>query len=119
MAFRHGLPSQTFDGALAGYDKDQRQAYKQGLSEWQVRRSALFPSSISIAALTHEQRIALVTAMETSDFFGVLRKHTILGFFGHPKYGGNRNHASAKLLGFEESMMYMPPFGYYDREAAQ
>ncbi len=107
------------DGALAGYEEDKRAAYKQGLAEVQLRRSDLFPSSTSIAALTSDQRIQLLTAIEKTDFFALVRRHTILGFFGHPRHGGNRNGASAKLLGIQHSMTWSPPFGYYDREVGQ
>jgi gluconate 2-dehydrogenase gamma chain len=107
------------DGALSDYDKDQQSLYKQGLAETQIRRQALFPQSTTIGALSPADRIQLLTDVEKTAFFSAVRRHTILGFFGHPKYGGNRNGASAKLLGIQEAMMYSPPFGYYDREAAQ
>jgi gluconate 2-dehydrogenase gamma chain len=107
------------DGALAGYDKDLQPAYTKGLAEIQSRRAALFPGSKTIAELSAEQRIALVRDAEKTEFFTTIRRHTILGFFGHPRHGGNRNSASAKLLGITEAMMYSPPFGYYDREAAR
>jgi hypothetical protein len=107
------------DGALAGFDKNLRPAYQAGLADVQSRRKRLFPQSISIAALTPVDCHTLVADFERTEFFSVLRLHTILGFFGHPKYGGNRNGAAAKLLGIQEAPGYMPPFGYYDREAAQ
>ena len=107
------------DGALAGYDKDLRAAYTTGLRATQARRLALFPGSPTIVALSGEQRTTLLRDIETTDFFRMVRRHTILGFFGHPRHGGNRNGASAKLLGVEDVMMYTPPFGYYDREAAR
>jgi gluconate 2-dehydrogenase gamma chain len=107
------------DGALAGYDQDRRADYQKGMAEVQARRAALFPGSKNIAGLSEEERVRLVTDIEKSDFFGLVRRHTILGFFGHPRHGGNRNGASAKLLGVQETMMYSPPFGYYDREVAK
>ncbi len=107
------------DGALAGFDKPMVAAYRSGLADVQARRKRLFPGSASIAALRPEEGHALVSDFEKTEFFATLRQHTILGFFGHPKHGGNRNGAAAKLLGIQEEHMYMPPFGYYDREAAQ
>lgn len=107
------------DGALAGYDKDLRVLYQKGLAEAQARRAVLFPASTTIAALSAEQRAGLLTDIEKGDFFRALRRHTILGYFGDPRYGGNRNGASNKLLRIEHSMTWSPPFGYYDREAAQ
>jgi gluconate 2-dehydrogenase gamma chain len=107
------------DGALAGHDKDERPLYVKGLAETQARRTALFPGSSSIAALSSTQRIALLKDIEQTDFFRVVRLHTVLGFFGDPRYGGNRNGAGAKLLGRTEAMHYSPPFGYYDAEATK
>ena len=107
------------DGALAGYDQDRRADYQKGMAEVQTRRIALFPDSKTIASLNEQERIRLATDIEKSDFFALVRRHTVLGFFGHPRHGGNRNGASAKLLGIQEAMMYSPPFGYYDREAAK
>ena len=76
----------------------------------------MFPGSKSIAGLSGEQQIALLKSIEQSAFFGTLRFHAILGFFGNPSYGGNRGEAGWKLIGFEDAGHFEPPFGYYDRE---
>ena len=107
------------DRALAGYDADNRELYKRGLGEMQVKRAELFPGSTSIAGLSKDQQIQLLRSMEKSEFFQLVRYHTILGFFGHPKYGGNRDQVGWKLIGVEYAMQYQPPFGYYDAEAAK
>jgi len=106
------------DRSLAGYDQAKRELYKRGLGETQAKRAEMFPGSSSIAGLSPAQQIELLKAIEKTEFFAQVRVHTILGFFGHPKYGGNRNMAGWKLLGIEHSMQYKPPFGYYDAEAA-
>jgi gluconate 2-dehydrogenase gamma chain len=54
-------------------------------------------------------------AIEQTEFFKQVRFHTILGFFGHPMHGGNRDGVGWKMLGLEHSMQYEPPFGYYDK----
>jgi gluconate 2-dehydrogenase gamma chain len=106
------------DRALAGFDQDKRELYKRGLADAQSKRAELFPGSTSSAGLTSAQQIELLKAIEKTEFFQQVRVHSILGFFGHPKYGGNRNMVGWKLLGIEHSMQYKPPFGYYDAEAA-
>ena len=103
------------DRALAGHDRDKRDLYASGLRETQSRRAEMFPGSISIEGLTPDQRIALLKAIETTEFFRQVRFHTILGFFGHPVHGGNRDMAGWKMLGLEHSMQYAPPFGSYDK----
>lgn len=120
------------DRALATFDKDKLEAYRGGLKQVQAKRAELFPSSRSIAALAPEQQLALVKAIEKpsetaprraagpaftpADFFELVRFHSILGFFGDPSRGGNRNYVGWKLIGVEDQHSFEPPFGYYDRE---
>src|SRR5579864_8496267 len=105
------------DRALSGYDQDKQELYKRGLAETQTKRAELFPGSTSIANLASDQQIALLKAIEQTEFFQQVRLHTILGFFGHPMHGGNRDMVGWKLIGLEHQMQYEPPFGYYDAEA--
>jgi gluconate 2-dehydrogenase gamma chain len=107
------------DSALAGYDKDKRELYRRGLAETQSRRAGMFPGSSSIAGLRTDEQIALLRAIEKTEFFQQVRQHTVLGFFGHPMHGGNRDMAGWKLIGIEHKMRYEQPFGYYDAEAGR
>lgn len=85
-----------------------------GIAEIQQKRKEMFPSSASIAALTGDQQIQLIHAIEHTGFFELLRTHTMYGFLGNPSYGGNRDEAGWKLIGFENRGAYQSPFGYYD-----
>jgi len=106
------------DRALSTFDADLRKAYHTGMAEVQQKRKEMFPGSASVAALSSEQQIQLIHAIETNsktaDFFELLRTHTMYGFLGNPSYGGNRDHIGWKLIGFDDRMAYQPPFGYYD-----
>jgi gluconate 2-dehydrogenase gamma chain len=102
------------DRALSTFDANLREAYRTGMAAVQKKRQGLFPGSTSIAALTSDQQIQLIKAIETTDFFELLRTHTLYGLLGNPSYGGNRDHVGWKLIGFEDRMAYQPPFGYYD-----
>jgi gluconate 2-dehydrogenase gamma chain len=102
------------DRALATFDKDQRRAYRQGLRQIEAQRRKLFPGSPSFAALSEEQQDQLLRAIENTPFFNLVRRHTVLGFFGDPRWGGNRDHLGWKLIGFEDKFHFEPPFGYYD-----
>jgi hypothetical protein len=99
------------DRSLVGFDQDKQQLYKSGLAQTQAKRAEMFPSSTSIATLPRESQIALLKAIEKTDFFQQVRLHTILGFFGQP--------VGIKFLGVEHQMHFEPPFGYYDAEAAK
>jgi len=104
------------DRALATFDSDLRDAYRVGMAEIQQKRKAMFPASASIAGLTNERQIGLIHAIESTEFFELLRTHTLYGFLGHPSYGGNRGRAGWELIGFEDRMAFEPPFGYYDAQ---
>ena len=52
------------DQALATFDIQKREAYNKGLAAVQEKRRELFPNSQSIATLTGDQQISLVSAIE-------------------------------------------------------
>lgn len=35
------------------------------------------------------------------DFFNMVREHTMQGFYGSPRHGGNKNYASYRMMGLE------------------
>jgi gluconate 2-dehydrogenase gamma chain len=105
------------DRALATFASGTRENYRKGLAAVQEKRRSLFPDSTSIASLPRAQRLELMRAIESSEFFELLRIHTLLGFLGDPGYGGNRGKVGWKHIGFEDSMAFQPPFGHYDAEA--
>lgn len=105
------------DRALATFAADQRDAYRTGMEQLQQKRKELFPDSTAIASLSDEEQKTLMRAIEKSDFFELLRTHTVLGFLGNPSYGGNRGEIGWKQIGFENRGAFLPPFGYYDAQA--
>ncbi len=90
------------DKALATFDRDKREAYRQGLRTVQARRQELFPGSTSIASLKPGDQLRLAEAIETTEFFETLRVHTVMACLGRPEYAGNRDQAGWKLIGFKE-----------------
>lgn len=90
------------DRALATFDHDKREAYRQGLRMAQARRGELFPGSANIARLKPADRLRLAEAIENTEFFEMLRVHTVMAFLGRPEYGGNRDQAGWKLIGFRD-----------------
>ena len=104
------------DRALSTFDADLRDSYRMGLAGVQQKRKEMFPGSSTIAGLKSQDQIQLIHAIEKTDFFQLLRTHTLYGFLGNPNYGGNRDRVGWKLIGFEDRMAFQPPFGYYDGE---
>jgi gluconate 2-dehydrogenase gamma chain len=107
------------DRALSTFDANLRESYRKGLADVQQKRKEMFAASASIAALKSEQQIQLIHAIENTDFFQLLRTHTMYGFLGNPSYGGNRDRIGWKLIGFEDRMVFQHPFGYYDTDGGK
>ena len=104
------------DQVLVTFDRDKQPVYTTGLADLQRRTQQLFPDAKSFSSLRSPQQIQLLTAIEKSEFFELVRLHTIMGYLSRPEYGGNYNAVGWKLIGFEDQMTYDPPFGYYDAE---
>jgi gluconate 2-dehydrogenase gamma chain len=102
------------DRALATFAKNEQGRYTKGLGELQAQTSQMFPGSTKFSALSPEQQIKVLTAMEKTPFFNTVRTHTIIGFFASPVHGGNQDKIGWKLIGYDDSLNFRPPFGYYD-----
>ena len=102
------------DRALMTFDRDEQPRYRQGLQELQAKTRELFPNANKFSELTSPQQIDLLTAIEETPFFALVRQHTITGFLADPVHGGNRDEIGWKLIGFDDKFNYAPPFGYYD-----
>ena len=103
------------DRVLTTFEKDRQGDYTQGLQELQAQTRQVVPSGTKFSALTSAQQIQVLTAMEKSKFFELVRTHTITGFFASPAHGGNYNKIGWKLVGFDDRFSWQAPFGHYDR----
>lgn len=102
------------DRALVTFERDSRNLYLQGLKDLQAKTKELVPTATKFSALTSAQQIQVLTAMEKSPFFNAVRNHTVIGFFASPIHGGNHNKVGWKLIAYDDSLDFKPPFGYYD-----
>ena len=105
------------DRALVTFARERRPVYIQGLKDLQAKTKEMFPSASKFSALTPAQQIQLLTAIEKTPFFTTVREHTLTGMFASLKHGGNFNKAGWKLIGFEDTLNFKAPFGYYDAAA--
>ena len=90
------------DHVLTTFDRDKQPAYKQGLKDLQHKTLEMFPGANRFSSLTPAQQIQLLTAIEKTEFFELVRVHTIMGYLSRPEYGGNHDQAGWKLIGFED-----------------
>lgn len=104
------------DRVLVTLDKESQPKYVQGLKELQSKVQELVPGAGEFSALTSDQQVQVLTAIEKTEFFEYVRYHTIVGFLADPQYGGNYKETGWKVIGFESDMHFDPPFGYYDAE---
>jgi gluconate 2-dehydrogenase gamma chain len=86
------------DRALAGTLKSQREVYRAGLAAIDAEaRSAKGASFAKLGAIDQD---SILTAMQTTPFFTLVRNHTIQATFCDPFYGGNHNFAGWNLIGY-------------------
>jgi gluconate 2-dehydrogenase gamma chain len=104
------------DRALATFLSQLGGDYRAQLTAFQAAFRERHPSAASFASLPSDQQIAYLKAVDQTPFFTTTRLLTLLGMFSLPAYGGNRDGAGWKLLGFEDAHVFRPPFGYYDRD---
>ena len=97
------------DLALAGAYADLQDFYRRGLAQLdQYSRETYREPFVRLSAAPQE---AVITALEEGNatgfvwptaqaFFETLRTHTMEGLFADPVYGGNRDFAGWRLVGF-------------------
>jgi len=86
------------DRGLAGALKNQREAYSTGLAA--IESQAQSTKGISFAKLSSSDQDAILTSIQATPFFNLVRTHTIQGTFSDPFYGGNENFIGWNLIGY-------------------
>lgn len=104
------------DRALTTFEKHEQPSYTKGLVDLHAEVQKQFPGVRRFAALTPEQQVQVLTAIERTPFFNLVRTHTISGFFAHPIHGGNAGNVGWQLVHYDHSLKHTPPFGYYDAQ---
>jgi hypothetical protein len=104
------------DRALGTFATHSRGDYEKGLSVLQAKTHELFPNTEKFSQATSDQQDTVLKALEEQPIFELILRHTIMGFLADPARGGNRGAVGWKLIGFDDSPAFAPPFGYYDRD---
>lgn len=105
---------QFIDRALVTFDRDNQSAYTEGLKELAAQTAKQFSGKSNFSSLSAAQQIELLSAIEKTPFFNLVRTHTVTGFFSSPVHGGNQGKVGWELIGYNDSLDHSPPFGYYD-----
>ena len=98
------------DRQLATREKDQLPTWQQGVRA--LDATAQQRKGVAFAELSFEDQTALLRDVEAGQvaatvwgeldpqaFFGRLVHYTMMGFYGDPRHGGNRQHVSWRMLG--------------------
>lgn len=113
-AVEAGAP-RYLDKALAGYLADKLPLYRAGLAALDRQAGGDF------ARLTPVRQDAVIAQLEAGkldgsdlpnggkDFFGLIRRHTLEGLLADPAYGGNKDYAGWRLIGFPGVQLTFAP----------
>ena len=102
------------DRVLVTFERERQADYTQGLTDLAAQTQQRFPNASRFSELTFDQQLQVLTAIEDTPFFNLVRTHTITGFFASPVHGGNHDKVGWQLLGYDDSLSHEAPFGYYD-----
>jgi gluconate 2-dehydrogenase gamma chain len=114
------------DLALSGPYEDQQYFYRCGLQQLDAHCRAAFGKPFR--GLAAEQQDATITALEAGKapefvwptgqaFFNTVRTHTMEGMFADPIYGGNKDFAGWRLVGFPGAQPIFTPEDMASSEA--
>jgi gluconate 2-dehydrogenase gamma chain len=104
------------DHTLAKYDMDMQPEFLKALGAFTAEAHKQVLTANYFYELDSVQQKSVMTSLEKSEAFQMLKFATVLGFFSDPKHGGNNDQIGWKLIEFDNAGMYEPPFGYYDAE---
>ena len=103
------------DLALAGAYADQQDFYRRGLAQLDSYcRKTYNQPFVKLSAAQQDEVIGTLEQGKASEFafptaqafFNTLRTHTMEGMFADPVYGGNKDFAGWKLVGFPGTQLY-------------
>ena len=87
------------DLQLVKHYRKYQDAYRQGIAE--IDAASRERASKPFVELEFEAQTELLQELEAngSEFFQLIRDHTMQGYYGDPRHGGNRDAVSWRMLG--------------------
>ncbi|MBZ5594364.1 MAG: gluconate 2-dehydrogenase subunit 3 family protein [Acidobacteriia bacterium] len=89
------------DTQLTRFYKPLQKTYRRGIA--QIDQASIDFAGKPFADLASAQQVAVLHHIETHaelrPFFDLLVAHTMQGFYGDPRHGGNRDRVSWKMVG--------------------
>lgn len=100
------------DRQLASVFTEHQETYRKGVAGVQQTSTVMFGGNF--ASLTWPQQTEVLRALETGAaqggvwetesaraFFELVRDHTMQGYYGSPRHGGNRGFVSFRMIGMD------------------
>lgn len=90
------------DRQLMRHYRKHRHAYRHGLEDIATASRKRFGAELD--SLSQQQQFEIVSELERQNpiFFELVRSHTLEGYYGSPRHGGNRDAVSWRMLGLPE-----------------
>ena len=113
------------DLALSGAYAELQDFYRRGLAQLEAYCRATYKDPF--VRLSPERQDEVITALEEGkatgftyptarEFFNVLRTHTMEGMFADPLYGGNKDFAGWRLVGFPGAQAIFTPMDLQSKQ---
>jgi gluconate 2-dehydrogenase gamma chain len=90
------------DRQLIRHHAKHQGEYRDGLAEIEKLSQSRFGAEFTRLQAQQQVDIVLATEHGSPDFFALVRDHTMQGYYGSPRHGGNRDAASWHMLGIDE-----------------
>ena len=90
------------DRQLARTYRRYRNAYRDGLEQADAISRKRFGRDLAAVSAAQQVEIAGAIEQQNRKFFDLVRGHTLEGYYGSPRHGGNRDAASWRMLGLAE-----------------
>jgi gluconate 2-dehydrogenase gamma chain len=90
------------DRQLARHYRRHQDTYKAGIAQVDAMSRGRLGQAFVDAIPAQQLQIVTALEQENRTFFELLRQHTMEGYYGSPRHGGNRDAASWRMLGLAE-----------------
>ena len=90
------------DRQLARHYRRYQSAYRDGLDLAASMSRSRFGVVLADATLQQQLEITVALEKQNRTFFELIRQHTMEGYYGSPRHGGNRDAVSWRMLGLDE-----------------
>jgi gluconate 2-dehydrogenase gamma chain len=90
------------DRQLFRHYRRHRDVYRNGIEQADAMSRKQFAKDLADTAPLQQLEIVSAIEKQNPTFFDLVRRHTMEGYYGSPRHGGNRDGVSWQMLGLAE-----------------